>query len=262
MCLHLCVCGQLRRCLPGKVAVTCFNMLCIPALFQHSRKKRCRHRSLINTADKLALGHTQKCMHVFIHRWTGSADKSSHAYFFVKKNLIKLGNFLLNISFAFNSTYAKQLSWHGAASLWHPPKPSCPKELRNANIPQKQTNGRCGRGCVCLCGNGAWWWRIDWIQDLRKYRERERECCVCVCVWIVSDVVGWRRWRGEEGRRAETGGMCFPSGPSGAAFHQRYPEGDPHCLSVPHKHHGVIMGQTRLPRNNDGSALGSGSGPD
>lgn len=34
----------------------------------------------------------------------------------------------------------------------------------------------------------------------------------------------------EERRGVETGGMCFPSGPSGAAFHWRYPEGDPHLV--------------------------------
>lgn len=45
--------------------------------------------------------------------------------------------------------------------------------------------------------------------------------------------------RGEEGRGAETGGMCFPSGPSGAAFHCRYPEGDPHWVPrTPWGHHG------------------------
>lgn len=49
--------------------------------------------------------------------------------------------------------------------------------------------------------------------------------------------------RREEGRGAETGGMCFPSGPSGAAFHWRYPEGDPHCVLGCLARHGVIMGQ-------------------
>lgn len=73
--------------------------------------------------------------------------------------------------------------------------------------------------------------------------------CVCVCEFLEDGGVcvfvfcarvdetlmrndekeGERREK-DEGRGANTGGMCFPSGPSGAAFHWRYPEGDLHLI--------------------------------
>lgn len=37
---------------------------------------------------------------------------------------------------------------------------------------------------------------------------------------------------GVEGRAVEMEGMCFPSDPSAAAFHWRYPEGEPHHVSA------------------------------
>lgn len=59
-------------------------------------------------------------------------------------------------------------------------------------------------------------------------REMESKKCVDKRPMLEDEKDGGKRT--EERRGAETGGMCFPSGPSGAAFHWRYPEGDPHLM--------------------------------
>lgn len=59
--------------------------------------------------------------------------------------------------------------------------------------------------------------------------------CLCFCARVDKMLMrndekeGERREK-DEGRGANRGGMCFPSGPSGAAFHWRYPEGDLHLI--------------------------------
>lgn len=73
-----------------------------------------------------------------------------------------------------------------------PQKTSCPDELRNANIPQKETNGRCGGVCAFEGGGFTAWrkvkgrqkgesrgcvergWRMKWRKKDEEKRGRKR----------------------------------------------------------------------------------------
>lgn len=83
MCLCVCVvvCGRRKRFLSaGEVVVTCFDMLHILALFQHTSIERGKYRSLIKNCIHSA-DDTHKCMHVFMHRHAGSAGTKGRSFF-------------------------------------------------------------------------------------------------------------------------------------------------------------------------------------
>lgn len=138
------------------------------------------------------------------------------------------------IILSFHSTYAKQLSWHAFPQKHHAPM--------SWGMQTFHSNRQMGGVEVCVLWEGGVvdvvtaWQRVNGGPG--RWGERK---------WVdegltLEDEKDEEKW-GEEGRGAETEGMCFPSGPSGAAFHCRYPEGDPHCVSGCLAHHEVIMGQ-------------------
>lgn len=132
-------------------AVTCSNMLHIAALSQHTSRVVQTHRSLANTqTNEMARSCT--------------AEQKPEP-----KNLILL--LLCNANLKNPPKTVKFLSapltrhpsrhmqscfpGRPPPPLTCPQKPSCPDDLRNANIPQKLANGRCGSVHVFRREKGA-----------------------------------------------------------------------------------------------------------
>lgn len=94
-----------------------------------------------------------------MHSRTETGTEESHSSFTLQRKSRKSSQICEIPLRSFNtsslSTYAKLLSWKAPPPLTFPQKPSCPDDLRNANIPQKLANGRCGSVHVFRREKGA-----------------------------------------------------------------------------------------------------------
>lgn len=137
-------------------AVTCSNMLHIAALSQHTSTEWCKH---------IDHWQTRRQMKWHAHAQPNRNRNRRISFFFyfatqISKILPKL-KFLSapltrHPSRHMQSCFPGRLPHpHPPTSLTFPQKPSCPDDLRNANISQKLANGRCGSVHVFRREKGA-----------------------------------------------------------------------------------------------------------